>query len=544
MKIAFVNGRIRTVDGNNRLYEAMLVEEGNIAALGSTAEIRGLSGAAGQVVDLKGRNVLPGFIDTHLHMMDHGIYELRTANLYPAHNADQVVEIMKKYLLDAKIPEGQWLEGFGWDQDLYPGAAFPTCHDLDRISLSHPIMLTRRCGTICIANSEAMRMAGIDAHTPDPAGGEIQKDGSGQPTGVMLESAMSLIGGIVPKIKDKEVIKEILAYSARYLVEHGITMAHTEDFMSVGDKKALMKAYLELQEEGRMPLNLVLQLRIHKPSDLASFFEFGFKSWESFGRIKIGPIKFLGDGSLGAWTAGLNEDYDDKPGNKGLVYYSQEELDSLAEIVLNNDFDLTIHSIGDRSTELFLKTCLANIKEIRRKGFRPSVIHSQIMDQNIFELYRQTGAIAIVQPMYVHSDWKIADARVGRRMETSYCFRRMLDEGILLAAGSDLPIESVDPFHAMQVSVTRRDLEGQPAEGWYPAERLDRLEALKLHTTAAAFVSFDEESRGSLEVGKKADFVIVSDDLFEVDENRIKEIKVLATYVEGEQVYAAPGFSA
>jgi predicted amidohydrolase YtcJ len=538
MKTAFVNGKIRALDDGNSVYEAMLVTDGKVEALGSTADIRRRAGSAGRVADLEGRHVLPGFIDTHLHMMDHGIYGLRTADLYPARNVEDVVAIMQAWLAEKNTPDGQWLEGFGWDQDLYPGAQFPTCRDLDRVSVRHPIMITRRCGTICSANSMAMELAGIDRHTPDPPGGEIRKDEGGDPDGVMLESAMSLIGRIVPKLSDKETIKDIIAYAAQELVSLGVTVAHTEDFMSVGDKKALMHAYLELQEEGRLPLNLVLQLRIHQPADLDSFFEFGFKSWDSFGRVKIGPIKFLGDGSLGAWTAGLIEDYSDKPGDRGLVYYDQGELTSLVATVVNRDFDVTVHSIGDRSTELFLKACAANMGEIRRKGFRPSVIHSQIMNPEIFDLYEKTGAVAIVQPMYVHSDWKIADARVGNRMAYSYCFRSMLDAGIAVTAGSDLPIESANPFHAIQVSVTRKDLAGEPAGGWYPEEKIDRLEALKLHTLYGAPVSFDEDRYGTLEEGMQANFVVISGDLFAVPEDEIKNIEVLATYVDGEIVYA------
>lgn len=537
MKTIFVNGRIRTLDNENSVCEAMLVSDGVIEATGSPADMRLLAGTGAEIVDLECHNVLPGFIDTHLHMMDYGIYGLRTADLYPAQSVGDVVDIMCSWLADKNVPEGQWLEGFGWDQDLYPGAQFPTRHDLDRVSRRHPIMITRRCGTICSANSLALKLAGVDRNTPDPPGGEIRKDAFGEPDGVMLESAMSLIGGIVPKISDKETIKEILAYSAQELVRLGVTVAHTEDFMSVGDKKALMDAYLELQDEGRMPLYLVLQLRIHQPKDLPSFYVFGFKSWESFGRIRVGPIKFLGDGSLGAWTAGLNEAYSDKPGDRGLVYYDQEELTSLVADVIRNDFDITIHSIGDRSTELFLKACYANISEIERRGLRPSVIHSQIMNRAIFDLYKKTGANAIVQPMYVHSDWKIADDRVGHRMAYSYCFKKMRQAGIHISAGSDLPIESANPFDAIQVSVSRRDLSGMPEGGWYPEEKLDRLDALKLQTSYGAHVSFDEDRFGTLESGKQANFVVVSDDVFAVPEQAIKDIRVLATYVDGQAVY-------
>ena len=536
MKQVFVNGKIRAIDAQNSLYEAMLCEDGKIVALGTNDEMKKQAGDA-QVVDLGGKDVLPGFIDAHIHLLDHAIFEKKTALLSGAKTVDEVIAITKKYIADNQIPAGEWVTGFGWDQELFPGGQFPTCKQLDLISDKHPIMLNRRCGTICAANSMAMKIAGIDKNTPDPQGGELVRFEDGSPTGVMLESAMSLIGDCVPKLADKQQLKELLEFSFHEMVKNGVTVTHTEDFYSVGDKRALWEAYLELYAEGRMPIELVLQLRIHRPDQLQEFFDFGFHSWERFGNITIGPIKFLGDGSLGAWSAGLNEPYSDKPDTCGCLYWDRDELSAIAKEIVDHDFDLTIHAIGDAAVEIFLDGCISVKDQIKAKGLRPSVIHSQIMNERIFEKYKEVDAIGLVQPMYIHSDWSIADSRVGERMKTSYCFNSMLKQGIRLAAGSDLPIESVNPFEGIQVNVTRRDLSGNPEGGWYPEEKMSRLDAVKLHTIYGAYVSKAENRLGSLEAGKDANFVVCSGDVFSAPEDEIKNIKVLKTYIKGDCKY-------
>jgi len=536
MKKCFVNGRIRSIDSIDGLYQSMACEDGKIIAIGTNDEIRAYYPGS-EIIDLKGENVLPGFIDAHIHLLDHAIFEKRTASLGRAKNMDEVIEITKKFISDNNIPEGEWVTGFGWDQEVFPDGQFPTFKQLDMISDKHPIMLDRRCGTICAANSMAMKIAGIDKNTQNPQGGELVRFPDGTPTGVMLESAMSLIGDCVPKIKDKLLLKELLKFSFKEMVKNGITVAHTEDFYSVGDKRALWEAYLELFAEGNMPINLVLQLRIHRPDQLQEFFDFGFHSWERFGNIKIGPIKFLGDGSLGAWSAGLNEPYSDKPETKGCLYWNTQEMSRIAKEIVDHDFDLTIHAIGDAAVEMFLDSCISVKDELKAKHMRPSIIHSQIMNDRIFEKYKVVDAIGLVQPMYIHSDWSMADSRVGERIKTSYCFGSMLKKGIRLAAGSDLPIESANPFDGIQVNVTRRDLSGNPPKGWYPEEKMSRLDAVKLHTIYGAYVSKDENRLGSLEVGKDANFVIVSDDVFTVPEDEIKNIKVLETYICGERKF-------
>lgn len=536
MRKIFINGKIRTMNEENSIAEAMICDDGRIKAVGTTEEIIGM-GQDGELIDLKGKDVLPGFIDSHIHLLDHALFEKKTALLGGAKSADEMVEITKKYISDNEIPAGEWVTGFGWDQEVFPGGEFPTVHDLDKISDKHPIMLTRRCGTICAANSMAMEIAGIDKNTPDPQGGELVRFEDGSPTGVMLESAMSLIGDCVPKISDKLQIKELLQFSFSEMVKNGITVCHTEDFYSVGDKRALWEAYLELYAERKMPIDLVLQLRIHRPDQLQEFFDFGFHSWQRFGKIKIGPIKFLGDGSLGAWSAALSEPYSDKPDTCGCLYWNKEELTKIAKEIVDHDFDLTIHAIGDAAVENFLDGCIAVKDEIKAKGLRPSIIHSQIMNDRILKKYHEVDAIGLVQPMYIHSDWRIADSRVGDRMRTSYCFGSMLKDGIRLAGSSDLPIESCNPFEAIQVNVTRKDLDGNPEGGWYPEEKLSRVDAVRMYTTFGAYASKEEDSLGSLESGKRANFVVVSDDVFSVPENEIKNIEVLNTYIDGEMVY-------
>ena len=512
MKKIFINGKIKTMDEKCSAAEAMLCVDGKIAAIGTNEEIMNLDKEC-DVTDLEGKDVLPGFIDSHIHLLDHAIFENKTALLGEAKSPEEMVEITK------------------------PGGEFPTIHDLDKISDKHPIMLTRRSGTICAANSMAMKIAGIDGNTPDPQGGELVRFADGTPTGVMLESAMSLIGDCVPKISDKLQIKELLEFSFSEMVKNGITVCHTEDFYSVGDKRALWEAYLELNAEGKMPIDLVLQLRIHRPDQLQEFFDFGFHSWQRFGKVKIGPIKFLGDGSLGAWSAALNEPYSDKPDTCGCLYWNKEELTKIAKEIVDHDFDLTIHAIGDAAVENFLDGCIAVKDEIKAKGLRPSIIHSQIMNERILEKYHVVDAIGLVQPMYIHSDWRIADARVGDRMKTSYCFGSMLRDGIRLAGSSDLPIESCNPFEAIQVNVTRKDLEGNPEGGWYPDEKLSRVDAVRMYTTFGAYASKEENSLGSLEVGKRANFIVASGDVFSVLEDEIKNLEVVNTYIDGEMVY-------
>lgn len=536
MRRLFINGLINSIDEKNTRYEAMLCEDGKILAVGTTQELKGKY-AGCETVDLGGSCVLPGFVDAHIHFLDHAIYELFTASLYDTKSPEELVDVMKKYIEEKQIPEGEWVTGFGWDQELYPDSVWPTCKDLDKISDKHPMMLTRRCGTICVANSAAMKIAGIDKDTPDPQGGELVRFEDGSPNGVMLESAMSLIGNCVPKMSDRNQIRRCLEFAAEEMVKNGITVAHTEDFTSVSDKRTLWEVYLEMAAQGKMPVNLVLQLRIHKPEQMDEFFAFGFHSWEEFGKIKVGPIKFLGDGSLGAWSAGLNEPYSDKPDTKGCLYFTVEEMSAMAKRAVEHGFDLTIHAIGDAAVETFLDSCLSVKDEIRESGFRPSIIHSQIMNERIFEKYQQLDAIGLIQPMYIHSDMAIADDRVGERMKTSYCYNTMRKKGIRLAAGSDLPIESANVMEAIQVNVTRQNLSGYPEGGWYPEEALELLEAIKWHTIYGAYVSKDEDKYGSIEVGKQANFVVLSQDIFETAKNEIKNIAVEETWIDGEQVY-------
>ncbi|MCI7618832.1 MAG: amidohydrolase [Firmicutes bacterium] len=538
MRRVFINGQFNSIDPQNNRYEAMACEDGKIIALGTKEEVTACYPDC-EPVDLGGKCVLPGFVDAHLHFLDHALYELFTADLYGTESPDELVEVMKKYIEERKIPDGEWVTGFGWDQEKYPDSQWPTCRDLDKITDKHPIMLTRRCGTICVANSAAMKIAGIDKNTPDPQGGELVRFEDGSPNGVMLESAMSLIGNCVPKMSDRNQIRQSLEFARDEMVKNGVTVAHTEDFTSVSDKRTLWEVYLEMAAQGKMPVNLVLQLRIHKPEQMDEFFDFGFHSWEEFGKIKVGPIKFLGDGSLGAWSAGLNEPYSDKPDTKGCLYFSVEEMSAMAKRCVEHGFDLTIHAIGDAAVETFLDSCLSVKDEIKARGFRPSVIHSQIMNERIFEKYKELDAIGLIQPMYIHSDMGIADDRVGERMKTSYCYNTMRKMGIRLAAGSDLPIESPNVMEAIQVSTTRQNLSGWPEGGWYPEEAFDLLEAIKLHTIYGAYVSKDEDKYGSLEIGKQANFVVLSRDIFETPKNEIKEIKVEETYIDGEQVYKA-----
>ncbi len=537
MKTIFTNGVFYSMDNKNTVYSTLVTRNGKITDV-YKHNISSLEESETQLVDLHGATVLPGFIDTHLHLLDYALFEKRLVSLSGVRSVEQLIKKVQAFIDEIKPHEGDWVEGFGWDQEAFEDGNFPTAKQLDLISKKHPIMLIRRCSTICVANSLAMELSGIDRDTPDPTGGKIVRDNEGHPTGLMLESAMSLVGNTIPKIKDKALIKELLLFSIGELLKNGITVAHTEDFTSVADKKVLWDAYTELQAERKLPIYLVLQMRIRTPEQIEEAKSFGLTSWQSDRRIKMGPLKLLGDGTLGGWSAALKKPYSDRPNTKGLLYYSEEEMTALCRKAIDNDFDLTIHAIGDAAVEMFLDSCLTLKGDVEEKKLRPSIIHSQIMSEEIFEKYLQLpGSNAIIQPMYIHSDWEMAQDRVGERIATSYCYKKIYDMGIHISAGSDLPIESVNPFHAIQVMVTRQDLSGQPVGGWLPEERMSILEALKLHTINGAFVSKDEDRFGTLEPGKTANFVIVSEDPFLTPNHRLKEIRIEKTYVDGQCVF-------
>lgn len=528
----FANGRFMRSKGKKKI-DFVAVKNGKIVKYGRSEEINNYEDDY-EVIDLKGKYIYPGFTDAHMHLVAYSqkkLYEVALDNVY---SRAELVKKVKAFIKEKNIKPGDWVAGAGWNQDQFEDKVFPDRYLLDQISTQHPIHLTRTCYHICVVNSKALDLARIDENTASPDGGKIDQDKDHIPTGILRENAMDLVTSILPGIKDKNKMKELIIKGCKDLAKVGITTVHTDDFPFVEDKKTLWEVFKELANNNELPIRVVLQLRAAKKEDIYNYQKMGLKSWDKINNLVVGPIKVITDGSLGSRTAALEESYEDDQGNKGLMLMSEERLEKLVHESFNHDFDICMHAIGDRSMRAILASYEKHYDLYRKKGFRPSIIHCQIGNIDILNRFKKLDIIANIQPIFLNTDWKIAESRIGKeRLKYSYCWKTYMDMGILCVGSSDAPIESFNPLYGIYTAVTRKDLEGKPKNGWVQEESLNINRAIDLFTINAAYLSHEEKEKGSIQVGKYADFVILSDDLLRVDEECIKDILVENTIVGG-----------
>lgn len=335
MKILFYNANPVNID-QCEPFEALLVEKGTITKTGTYAELKQALSSESSLVDLKGKPIIPGLTDCHIHLLAYAVSKEKNVNLKDVSSLKELHDKTGHFLSQKDLNPGSWLSGWGWNQDLFPDRKIPDKGDLDIISTEHPIKLTRMCYHICIVNSYALEIAGITAKTPDPEGGKIDRDVKGNPTGILRETAMELIDRVIPPLDDIAEIKDLIRSACADLVRYGFTMVHTDDFGYVKDHKKLLDAYLELDEEGNLPLEIVLQMIIHKPKDLDLYMKLDMKSGKKYNRLSAGPVKILGDGSLGSRTAALKEPYSDDPDTRGIMLFSEETLDKMIKRSFDN----------------------------------------------------------------------------------------------------------------------------------------------------------------------------------------------------------------
>jgi len=537
MKTLFYNAKPLAIEPEDP-FNAFIVDEGIIMETGNFEDLKASLSSTDLMVNLEGKNVIPGFTDSHIHLMAYAANKELIVNLKGVQSIDSLQNDTKNFIKNKTISPGQWVSGWGWNHDLFPDRRMPDRHDLDKISDKHPIQLTRMCYHICVVNSSALEAAGINENTPDPAGGKIDRDEHGKPTGILRESAMLLIDLAKPPLADICVIKDLIRSACSDLVSCGFTCVHTDDFGILSDRDLLLKAYIELDEAGELPLDVVLQMIIYSPSELDFYIEHNLQSGRRFNRLSTGPIKILGDGSLGSRTAALKEPYSDKRDTSGFMLFEKETLDKMIERCFENSFNVAVHAIGDLTQQTVLEIFGRHRHLIKKENLRPSIIHCQIASSKIIELYREYNIIANFQPIFIHSDWPIALERVGeKRLKTSYCWQTFLDSGIFCVGSSDAPVESFNPFYNLYAAVFRKGLEGQPDGGWISEEALSRQEALNLLTLYPPKLTGEEMIKGQLKQGYAADFAVLSGDPLTVPEDELKNLKVLATYKEGMPVY-------
>ena len=525
------NATIHTVDADNPNASAMVFsDEGEIVAVGGETALREQYPDA-EPMDVGGHTVVPGLIDAHAHLMGLG-QSLVRAKLEGTDSKAAVIERLETF--SDGLPEGEWLLGRGWDQNDWPEKAFPTRHELDEAFPERPVWLTRIDGHAGWANTAALQAAGLLEDPPDdPDGGKILRDDEGVPTGVLVDNAMSLVASAVPPIA-LERRAEALRRALERTASRGLTGVH-----EAGTTLADFHLYQAAIDAGQFPLRLYAMTSDRGPLFRALCEEVEPREYR--GRLVARSVKFYADGALGSRGAALLEPYSDDPDNRGLLLTGPEKLTEAATEAMACGLQVNTHAIGDRGNRVVLDAYEQAIKATGGGPGRHRVEHAQVVAPGDFERFDEMDLIASVQPTHATSDMPWAEDRLGpERVKGAYAWQTFLGAGVPLALGSDFPVERVDPLEGFYAAVTRQDAEGRPEGGWYPDQRLSREQALKGFTLGAAYAAFMEDEVGSLEVGKRADFVILSKDIMAVPAQAILETRVLATYLDGEAVYRAP----
>lgn len=536
MDTIFWNGSIVTMNPALPRVQAAAVKGGVILALGADGDVLPLAGPGTRLVDLRGRLMLPGFCDSHMHLLSYG-YGLEKAALGGCGSLEELVDQGRQFL--ALHPELPWVQGRGWNNDRWADRTPPTCRDLDRITTRTPLSFTRWCSHAVAVNSAALERMGVTRDTPDPEGGRIERDGRGEPLGIFWDAAQELVYRAIPALT-KGDLQRMLVNAGQDALRCGLTSVQSDDYEAVTPRERpfLLEAFQELAAEGRLPVRVYEQCRLSDMDMLRAFLEQGHPRGEAGGLFRIGPLKLLCDGGLGSRTALLSRSYADRPDTRGQAVYTQEELDALVETAHRAGMASALHAIGDGAMDMCLAAIEGAMERDPRPDMRHSVIHCQITRPEQLRRLRDRNIAAHIQPIFLDYDHKIARDRVGPELErSSYNWRTMADLGIHYACGSDCPVESFDVMRGICCAVTRRDLAGAPEEGWLPEQALTVEQAVRGFTLGGAYAAHEDHIRGSLEVGKLADMAVLERDIFAIPPEEIKDVGVDMTVLDGRIVW-------
>ncbi|MBK5257188.1 MAG: amidohydrolase [Vicinamibacteria bacterium] len=519
----FVNGRVYVQKG--RFETALAVSGDKVLAVGDDATVRALASSATRVVDLKGRLLTPGFNDAHVHFLDGG-FGLLSVDLRDAGDERDFAARLGHHA--AGLPKGAWILNGNWDHERWPSQALPTKALIDDVTRDNPVAVNRLDGHMILANSLALRAAGIDRTTKDPFGGTIVRDASGELTGVLKDNAQDLLFKALP-----EPSREMNVRAARAALAHAASFGVT----SVQDNSAIdaLPTYQQIRAEG----GLSARINVWRPvSAMKSLKDAGVRSGLGDDWIRIGAIKILSDGSMGAGTAAFFEPYTDDPTTSGLLLYPVEELNRLIDEADAAGFQLAVHAIGDRANALVLDAFERAAAARPRDDRRFRIEHSQVVRRADLGRYAKLRVVASIQPSHCIDDMRWAPKRIGaERCRMAYNFKSFLDASIPVAFGTDWFVEPLDPRLGLYAAVTREAVEGGPQGGFFPEERITLDHAIDLYTRGSAYAEFADDRKGTLEPGKLADLVIFNDDLFKVEPKKILTTPVDLTMVGGRVVF-------
>lgn len=531
------NGTVYTANDAEPTAQAVAIRADRIVYVGSDGGVARFQGPDTRVVDLEGATVLPGLTDAHVHLTGVGRREI-TLNLEDVRSLAQLQERVAERV--GSTPAGRWVTGRGWIEREWTPQVFPTRQDLDQVSPNHPVILTRADGHGSVVNSAALRAAGITRRTPNPFGGEISKDARGDPNGMLIDAAQGLVRRQVPA-EDPAQTDSAVVLGARRYTEYGWTQVH-----DAGVGWDDVERYRRLYQDGRVKLRIYAAIR-GPGRNADTLIARGASVGEAGGRLTVRTIKVSIDGALGSRGAALLAPYSDMPGSTGLITQREEELRPLLTGALGKGIQVEIHAIGDRANRLVLdlyEEAFKAVPESARGVADPRwrVEHAQIVHLDDIPRFAALKVLPSMQPSHAIGDLLFAPARLGsERLAGAYWWKSLIESGVVVPGGSDAPVERGDPMIEFYAAVGRKGLQGQTGEGWHPEQAISRDQALKMFTLWPAYAAFEEGSRGTIEVGKLADFTILDKNIMTIPVDEILSAKAVMTVINGEIVHDRRG---
>ncbi len=534
--LVLINGNIVTVDENNPRAEALAVKGDTIVAVGSYKEIKTyIDKKVTEIIDLQGKLVLPGFNDGHVHFI-YGGHALMSISLDRVASFDEIQQKVQEKIEDKN--DGEWIEGRGWDQEILPGKKWPTKELIDEVAPDNPVALSRICGHCTLVNSYVLRISGITKDTPNPPGGIIVKDPvTGEPTGILHERAMGLIKR--PQLSDKEsheMDKQAVKLAVREAARFGVTSVHDLD-----GKIAVLK---ELLDDGELTVRVYAgEALTSSPEKMQEYKEWKQMLVDNNHMLKFGVIKGFIDGSLGSSTALLPEPYKNNPSTSGLMLMTQEELNEIVALYDKENFQIAIHAIGDKGCNVVLNAFEESIKGNGKRDARHRIEHATVIIPEDIPRFDTLGVIPSVQPVfgpsYGQTIRSFFEDRLGtERAKYTNIWNTLAQAKARMAFGTDWPVESLNPMEGIYSAVSRKSISDKAGNAWLLEERLSVKEAVECYTLGSAYASFEEEIKGSLQVGKLADIVVLSKDIFTIPEEEILNTEVVFTILGGKIIHS------
>jgi predicted amidohydrolase YtcJ len=526
--IIIINAKVHTVDRARPEAEAVAICGERIAKVGTSAEVKALADQRTRTIDAHGRLVVPGFNDAHVHLIS-GAEQIIGVDLRPARDEKDFTRRLGDHV--ARLPEGRWVLGGYWDHEAWPSRTLPTKALLDAVTPRHPVFVQRLDGHMGVANSLAMKLAGLTRDAGDPEGGTIVRDDAGEPTGVFKDNAMDLITRAVPPPTLEETIEK-----ARAALAHAASVGVTtiQDMTASGTE---LRAYQAIRAAG----GLTARIYAIQNHSIAGIKDAGIATGFGDDWVRVGGLKLFADGSMGSGTAAFFEPYTDNPSTSGLLLRTPAALE---QAIFDGDaagFQLLVHAIGDRANAIVLDAFDKLRRERGARDRRPRIEHAQVVRDTDKARFKQLDVIASIQPSHCIDDMRWAERRIGRaRCRIAYDFKSFVDAGARVAFGTDWFVEPLNPMLGLYAAVTRQFPDGTPAGGWFPEERITMAQAVEFYTLGSAYAEFAEDRKGSISDGKLADLAMLSRDLFTIPPREVLDTTAVMTMVGGRIVHETP----